>query len=173
MHMAEFKSIPRPAFLVLLCIILFAGDVTAQVDYTERDYMSERRRRFHGTQSVPGLTYHISRNNKEFVSYFTFEMNKDSDILVQIRPMSRPSSVAILVSEPTSLRDFKMVWSDHDLREPVRFWTSSYWTPRRRCNNNVCSKIRFQAIEGDAEFQILRYKRLYPLKPHSDNREAP
>lgn len=131
--------------------------------YTERDYMSERERQFHGTIAIVGETYHLSVVNSSFPAILTFVMSsKDKALHLEIKPEVKPASVVMSVSEPSAFRLLRPVWCGNKLQEPKRFWTNRYWIPMEECNVNGCPKISFRVTQGAVEIIVLGKRRPYP-----------
>lgn len=133
----------------------------AALGITERDYISERERKFEGVGATVGATYTLSFDDSYWPKQVTFDMGGVFALLVLIEHEETPSSVVVLASEPSSPRILKVVWAHDDLRTPVSFWTSDYWKPDESCDPSGCPKIRFQVIQGGAAVTILAKRKSY------------
>jgi len=158
-------GIQSPSFFILaiFLVAVWTAPSVADPPYTERDYMSERERQFHGTIAVVGETYHLSIVNSSFPRILTFVMSsKDKAIYLEIKPEVKPAGIVMSVSEPSAYRLLKPVWYDNNLQQPKRFWTNRYWIPLEECNVNGCPKISFRVTQGAVEITVLGKRRPYP-----------
>lgn len=155
---------PRSFFILVISIVaVWTAPSAAEPPYTERDYMSERERQFHGTIAVVGETYHLSVVNSSFPTILTLVMSsKDKALHLEIKPEVKPASIVMSVSEPSAYRLLKPVWYDNNLQQPKRFWTNRYWIPMEECNVNGCPKISFRVTQGAVEITVLGKRRPYP-----------
>ena len=87
-----------PSFFILVISIVavWAALSAAETPYTERDYMSERERRFHGAIAVVGRTYHLNIVNSSFPAILTLVMSsKDKALHLEIKP----EVISIIIEE--------------------------------------------------------------------------
>lgn len=160
------KSLICLAGVLCLIFVVLVSDLTAGIPITERDYISDRWRKFHGTRANVGDMFYLTFDNKAFQQHVTFTLSKDSDLYIEIYPMNKShAAFVMLASEPSSLRNMKAVWYENDLRNPTRFWVSRYFVPVHWFNANGYAKIQFKVLYGDLELKILDSKNLHPVLP--------
>jgi hypothetical protein len=157
MRFFSIKKIRRRVgwLAILLMALLLSAPTAWAIPFTERDYMSERQRLVHGVVARPGDGYTLSLTDDRFYEEISFEMSKQRALFVEIRPLTRPAGVLMLVTQPGTPRSWRAVWGEDDVAQPIRFWTDHFWRPSEACSAVGCPKIKFISTHGEAEIIII------------------
>jgi hypothetical protein len=140
--------------ILAFVLVLSPHPVEAVRGFNERNRFADEKIKTDGFLPVLFNPFTISADNPKWDERVTYEMSRDSAVLVEIKPVKKPVGVIMFVSQ-SGTATLKAAWSHDHITEPVRFWTHRYWISSKQCDEAGCPRIMFKAIKGTLAVTIL------------------